>query len=151
MCKRVDVHSAMLASRVNILLLLLLLTGCATHESVTYKLYPGPNKQDSGIATLELYNASSAVIDGHHVNYGDYNTVKLLPGNHRIKWTSEHVVSVLIEPSGFAQRESQYEVILEEGHIYQLRSDRTTGPGYRIYHWVEDKTTGSVIAGTAKP
>ena len=141
----------MLVSRVYVLLIIILLTGCATHESVAYKLYPGLNKPDSGIATLELFNASSAVIDGHHVKHGDYDTVKLLPGNYHIKWTSVHGVSVLIEPSGFAQRESQYDVILEEGHTYRLRSDRTTGPGYRIYHWIEDKTTGSVVAGNEKP
>ena len=141
----------MLASRVHILLFIFLLTGCASHGSVTYKLYPGPKRPESKISTLELYNASIAVIDGLQVKYSDYDKIQLLPGSHHIKWTSVHGVSVLIEPSGFAQKESQYDVTLEEGHTYRLRSDRTTGPGYSIYHWIEDITTDSVIAGTKKP
>jgi len=153
MCENnIYVFNTMLALQVSILVLFLsLLSGCATPESAIYKLYPGPNKPDSGIATLELYNASGAVIDGLRVNHGDYAKVHLLPGKHHVSWTSVHGVSVLIEPSGFAQKESQHLIDMEEGHTYRLRSDRTTGPGYVIYHWIEDITTGSVIAGAEKP
>jgi len=136
----------MLAFQVNILVLfLVLLSGCATPESVVYKLYPGPNRPDSGVATLELYNASSAVIDGFRVSRGDYSKVHLLPGKHYVTWTSVHGVSVLVEPSGFAQGGSQHLITMEEGHTYRLRSSRTTGPGYVIDHWIEDRTKGSVI------
>jgi hypothetical protein len=130
---------------------LLFLSGCATHDGTVYKLYPGQGKPQSEVATLELFNASSAVIDGLHVSHGDYAKVHLLPGLHHIKWTSVHGVSVLIEPSGFAQQDSQSDIILEAGHTYRLRSDRTTGPGYSIYHWIEDITTDNVIAGHKKP
>jgi len=129
----------------------LLLSGCATPTSAVYKLYPGPNKSQSEIAILELHNASSVVIDGLAVSHRDYAVVHLLPGEHQLLWTSVHGVSVLIEPSMFAHQESQHEITFEEGHTYRLRSDRTTGHGYSIYNWIEDITSGSVIAGTKKP
>lgn len=132
-------------------IVLIFLSGCATHDGMAYKLYPGQVKPKSEVATLELFNASSAVIDGLHVSHGDYAKVHLLPGRHHVEWTSDHVVSVLIESSGFAQQESQNDVLFEAGHIYRLRSDRTTGPGYSIYHWIEDITTDSVVAGHKKP
>ena len=128
-----------------------LFVGCGTPTTATYKLYPGPPQQDSEIAILELYNASSIVVDGMHVSHGDYASVQLKPGEHKIKWTSVHGVSVLIEPSGWAQEQSTHTVTLKKGHTYRLRSDRTTGPGYVIYHWVEDASTGEVVSGKKKP
>jgi hypothetical protein len=148
---RAGLHVRFSVASYIIIIFSMLLSGCATPTSAVYKLYPGPTKSQSEIATLELYNASSVVIDGLNVSHGDYAVVHLLPGDHHLTWTSVHGVSVLIEPSMFAHKDSQHEITLEEGHTYRLRSDRTTGHGYRIYNWIEDITSGSVIAGTKKP
>jgi hypothetical protein len=127
------------------------LLGCGTPTTATYKLYPGPTRPVSEIAILELYNASSIVVDGMRVSHGDYSSVHLSPGGHNIQWTSVHGVSVLVESSGFAQGQSSHIVTLEKGHRYRLRSDRTTGHGYVIYHWIEDTDTGEVLGGHKKP
>jgi FlaA1/EpsC-like NDP-sugar epimerase len=129
----------------------MMLSGCATTTSAVYKLYPGENKPKSEIVILELYDASNVVIDGLNVSHGDYTAVHLLPGSHHLTWTSVHGVSVMIEPSMYAHKDSKHEITLEKGHTYRLRSDRTTGPGYRIYNWIEDITSGSIVAGEKKP
>jgi hypothetical protein len=127
------------------------LCGCATPTTAVYKLYPGPVKPDSEISTLHLHNASNATIDGISVSRRDYSIIQLSPGEHQVRWTSVHGVSVLIERSGFAEKKSAHKVDLKRGHNYRLRSDRTTGHGYIIYHWIEDVDTGEVVAGTEKP
>lgn len=133
--------NTILAIKVSVIVIFLsLLSSCVTPESAIYKLYPGPEVPESGIATLDIYDAGSAVIDGHRVDYKDYDKVQLLPGNHNIRWTSKFVL-----------KESQYDVILEGGHTYRLRSDTAPGARLRIYIWIEDITSGNVIAGTKKP
>lgn len=128
-----------------------LVAGCSSAPTAVYKLYPGPPLPSDQIAHLELHEADSAVIDGLSVNRSDYRVVSLLPGLHRVRLKSEHMVSVLIEPSGWAGQASEHSVLLEAGHTYRLRSDRTTGHGYRIFHWIEDVASGDVVAGKKKP
>jgi hypothetical protein len=128
-----------------------LLGGCASTDDVVYKLYAGPQRPDTEIATLHLGHASEVIIDGMKVNRSDYDSVTLLPGRHLIRWKTWFGVSVLIEPSGFATRQAGQVLDLKAGHTYILKSDRTTGPGYRTYLWVEDAQSGEVIAGKKKP
>jgi hypothetical protein len=74
-----------------------------------------------------------------------------MPGEHTIKWQTEFSVSVLVEPSGWATGGEQADVTLVAGHVYTLKADRTTGPGYRMFFWIRDDTAQQVIAGTRKP
>jgi len=128
-----------------------LLAGCASTDNVVYKLYAGPERADTEIVTLHLAHASEVIIDGMKVDRSDYDSVTLLPGRHLIRWKTWFGVSVLIEPSGFATRQSGHTLDLKAGHTYILKADRTTGPGYRTYLWVEDVQSGQVIAGEKKP
>ena len=43
------------------------------------------------------------------------------------------------------------DVSFEAGHTYKLCADRTTGHGYRVYHWIEDRTAGRIVYGEKKP
>ena len=101
--------------------------------------------------TLQLGSASEVIIDSMKVDHSDYGTVVMLPGPHEIRWNTWFGVSVLVEPSGFATRKAGHVVDLKAGHTYILKADRTTGHGYRTYLWIEDTSTGEVIAGTKKP
>ena len=150
-------ETARLSVRQKLLLLFLLastlglLWGCASTDDIVYKLYPGIERPDTEIVTLQLGSASEAIIDGMKVDRSNYGTVTLLPGPHEIRWNTWFGVSVLVDSSGFATRESEQVVELKAGHTYILKADRTYGRGYRTYLWIEDTSSGEVIAGTKKP
>lgn len=129
----------------------LLLLACAALPDLPYKLYPGPVRPDSELAIVRLGDAGAAKFDGRIAARGDWSEVLLLPGEHLIEWQTEFGVSVLVEPSGFATGGNEAKVMLLAGHVYTLRADRTTGPGYRMFFWIHDDTTQQVIAGTPKP
>ena len=129
---------------------ILLLAACSTHDYV-YRMYGGPERPDTEVAVLKLGDAMGVRIDGREIAHSDYSTVKLAPGSHRIEWACEYWVSVMIEPSGFGHSSASGELELKAGHVYVLRCDRTTGPGYQTFEWIFDETGGLVVAGSAKP
>jgi hypothetical protein len=57
----------------------------------------------------------------------------------------------MVEPSGYAAFGMVSDVSLEAGHVYKFCADRTTGHGYRVYAWIEDRTTGRIVYGEKKP
>jgi hypothetical protein len=130
-------------------LTLVLVSACSSTEYV-YRMYGGPERPDTEIAILKLGDAYEVEIDGRKVAHSDYSIVQLAPGTHRIGWSCEFGVSVMIEPSGWAYSGGSAEVELEAGHVYVLRCDRTTGPGYRTFEWISNETDGEVIAGGRK-
>ena len=134
-----------------IILLVGALSGCARYERDTYKGYGGPDQPDEKVATVQSVSAYLAAIDGKRLKHSDphkfYDQAKLLPGSHVIWWGKTFYVSVLVDPRGLATYEKSATINLKRGHVYTLHADRTTGPGYRAYLWIEDATTGGVIAG----
>ncbi len=130
-----------------------LLAACASgpRETQTYKLYPGPARPPTELAIVRMGDAQRAEFDGRVANGMDWTEIHLLPGEHRIRWQTEFGVSVMIEPGGFATGGNEALVTLAAGHIYTLKADRTTGPGYRMFFWIQDETSGESIAGKPKP
>jgi hypothetical protein len=131
--------------------LALALSACATSNSHTYKLYPGPERPAAELATLDVSGVDSVIIDGLEVRRWDYGTVLLLPGEHQLVSTETFGFSVLVEPAMLGTFESTLDVTLDAGKAYKVIGDRTTGHGYRIYFWVEEAQSGRVIAGEKKP
>jgi hypothetical protein len=134
-------------------LLCIVASACATapEEVHSYKLYPGPERPLEALVVVRLGNAYAAEFNGRLVTRGDWSEVHLLPGEHTIRWQTEFGVSVTIEPSGFATRGTEVIVQLEAGRVYRLSADRTKGRGYRTYLWIEDASTGAVVAGARIP
>jgi hypothetical protein len=134
-------------------LLCIVASACATapEEAHPYKLYAGPERPLEELAVVQLGNADAAEFNGRLVTRGDWSEVHLLPGEHVIRWQTEFGVSVMIEPTGFATYGTEMTAQLEAGRVYRLRADRTKGVGYRAYLWIEDASTGAVVAGTRKP
>jgi hypothetical protein len=130
---------------------LLLLSACSPGPAYVYKLYPGPARDPLEISVVHLGTVQAARFDGLTAARSDWSEVHLLPGEHLIEWGTEFGVSVMIEPSGFATGGRKENVTLEPGHSYTLKADRTTGPGYRMFFWIEDDTTGQILAGVRKP
>lgn len=131
---------------------LLLLSACGTlHETGVYKLYPGPERPDSELATLAFGDRVYTMeVDGLKVSSGDYSEVKLLPGEHRINWGATFGVSVMVNPAMFDRADAEQVVKLAAGHRYRVQADRTTGAGYRMFVWIEDAASGEVVAGQKK-
>lgn len=129
------------------------LVGCAAGpaETHSYKLYPGPARPASEIAIVRLGDATQLEVDGRPASQADWTEVHVLPGSHRLRWQSAFGVSVLVEPGMIATGGREAEVALEAGRVYVLRADRTTGPDYRMFFWVEEAGSGRVVAGTARP
>jgi hypothetical protein len=136
-----------------VLLLLLIFSGCAANNpKEVYRAYYGVEPLEGELATLDPGAAYEMIIDDrYYVSRGKYGTVKLPAGTHRIWWATSFGVSVMVEPSGYASFGIISNVSLEAGHTYKLCADRTTGHGYRVYHWVEDMTTGRIVYGEKKP
>lgn len=129
-----------------------LLSGCATTNDYVYKLYPGPELDDSEVATIRLDDGVYQMkIDGMTFHWTDYATAKVKPGEHDIDFTAMFGVSVLINPNGWDAAGTSAITDLEAGHTYSARSDRTIGHGYQMYVWIEDIDTGEVVAGSRKP
>jgi hypothetical protein len=134
------------------LLFCILLSACATTEPVRpYKLYPGPERQLAELAVVQMGQAGAAEFNGRPVSRRDWSEVHLLPGEHTVRWLTQFGASVMVEPSGFATGGAEIRVHLQAGETYRLMADRTTGYGYRMYFWIENATTGTVVAGTRKP
>ena len=136
-----------------VLLGLLIISGCAAHNpKEIYRAYYGVVPSEGELATLEMGAAHEIVIDErYYVSGGKYGTVKLPAGAHRIWWATGFGVSVMVEPSGYAAFGMVSDVSLEAGHVYRFCADRTTGHGYRVYTWIEDRTTGRIVYGEKKP
>lgn len=135
------------------LLLLLVLAGCAADgQKGVYRAHYGVEPPASELSTLELGAAYELIIDDkYYVSGRKYGVVRLPAGPHRIQWNTWFGVSVMVEPSGQAAFGIVSDVSLEAGHSYRLCADRTTGHGYRVYHWIEDRTAGRVVWGEKKP
>jgi hypothetical protein len=137
--------------------LLAFLSACAGPPKETYIGYPGPERPQEEIATVRLGDAEWARIDNletpysdFHVRHHKYGELKLLPGSYRIEWGHVFAFSPLVNPAVRAEYKHDEAINLTEGRTYTLRADRTFGRGYRIFFWIEDATTGRVVAGTKK-
>jgi hypothetical protein len=135
-----------------ITLLVVLMFGCASAPKGTYRAYTGEELSDSSLALLDIGRAASIQIDGmYYIEGSEYSIVKLMPGSHRIEWTNLFGISVMVDSRGIVAFDLKETIILQAGHLYKLRADRTHGHGYRVYMWIEDTSTGSVVAGNKMP
>jgi hypothetical protein len=137
--------------RVLFVIFSLMLAACASTESHSYKLYPGPERAAAELAVLDLSRVDRVTIDGLRINRWDYDRVELLPGAHRIVSVKGFGFSVMVEPAMHGSFERALDVTLAAGKQYKVIADRTHGHGYRVYFWVEEVASGEVIAGERKP
>ena len=135
------------------MLILSALAGCGAHSTGgIYRAYVDIETTESELATLELGSAHEAIIDDrYYVSRAKYTSVKLLPGLHKVAWETGFGLSVMADPKGYAVFGMISRVILEPGHTYRLSADRTTGHGYTVFSWIEDRTTDKIVFGEKKP
>jgi hypothetical protein len=123
-----------------------------SHPEEEYKLYPGPVIADSQLATLILDSPVRVIlIDGLVFSAHEYASAKLLPGEYHLNWSVHFGVSVLVDSSGFGEADTATIAQLNAGRTYIAKFERTYGPGYQTYLWLEDFDSGEVVAGERKP
>ena len=76
--------------------------GADPHE---YKLYPGKVLADSEIVRINMVDAYYRIIDGYKIARSDYQQVLVLPGEHRILWGKEFMVSVMVDSAMYREGE----------------------------------------------
>jgi len=132
--------------------LVCLVSGCVSLPTETFRGYSGTELPNTHLALLDMGQANGALIDGmYYVDGSNYRIVKMLPGPHRIDWTHTYNFSPMVNTQMLDDFRHIATVSLEPGHKYRLQADRTTGQGYRVYMWIEDSSTGAVVAGVKKP
>lgn len=136
-------------------LFVICLVGCTSPPRDVYRAYTGPELSETSLALLDLgkpSSVSSVQIDGmYYLEVYDYSLVKLLPGPHRLVWHDSFGVSVLVDTRMSVEFALKAAIDMQAGHTYRLCKDRTTGKNYRAYMWIEDTTTGNVVAGEKMP
>jgi hypothetical protein len=151
--RRPNVRDGSYAALGCVLTLFLIFSGCtASSPKETYRAYYGVEPPESELATLDLGAAHEAIIDDrYYVSKGKYDTVKLPAGAHRIMWTAGFGFSVMVEPSGYAAFDFISDFSFEAGHRYKFFAERTHGHGYKVYSWIKDMTTGSIVDEEKQP
>jgi len=132
-------------------MLVVFMSGCVSLPKEVYRGYSGAELPDASLALLDIGKADTVQIDGmYYLDGSKYTIVKLLPGLHRLDWSNSFGVSVMVDPRMIVDFRANATVTMEAGHIYRLQAERTLGPGYRVYMWIDDASTGTVVAGDKK-
>jgi hypothetical protein len=130
--------------------LVLASAACATVPRETFRGYAGAERPVDSVAIVDLGDASWVKIGYLYAAPPKYNRIALPPGVYPIEWGTVFLVSVMVDARGFAPHGTRMTVTLEAGHVYRLRADRTTGPGYKVFLWIVDVTDQRVVAGQPK-
>jgi hypothetical protein len=100
-----------------------------------YKGYTGEHPENE-IATLEIGAGYAVIIDDmHYVSREKYGSVKLVAGDHRIKFGPGLISNINFEA----------------GHAYKISSYKPSGLNSKYMYWIEDMTTGKIIWEENKP
>jgi len=126
------------------------IAGCGVTSAV-YKMYEGPELAAGDIASLDMRDAVSAVVDGRRVDAAEYRRVLLVPGSYTVTVDCLFGASIMVAHGGFIRDSQSLDVLLQAGHSYSLRCERSYGYGYSTYIWVSDDTVNMAAAGQRKP
>lgn len=134
------------ALRATVLLAAGALCSCAATPTAQFQAFDGASLPQESIATLRFEPSDFVKIDGRPIFRGKYSSAAVLPGRHVVEWTHTFLVSVTVDPRMRASYTAgPANVVLDAGHSYRLRSERTFGFGYRVFFRIEDTDTGAVV------
>jgi len=129
------------------LLLSWVLGGCAgQNHSIDYKLYPGPVRDDSELATIRAGNGvHDVLVDGLMFSTADYRAVKVSPGEHVIEWVGDFLASGTGRPNDRYRKSIRITVDLGGGFTYYLQADHYDSPELRHMFWIRIEETGDIL------
>ena len=132
------------------LILLLLLPGC-----ISFKAYPGPERQPDEIAIIECNYWQSFWFFGHislHFTAVQGNNMDLQPWTKIYMEPGPHSVSFTYTLSSMGYTFNSYYGRLTftalKGHLYKLDAEREDG---ELWAWIIDQASGEIVAGERPP
>ena len=132
------------------LLLAVSFAGCGSTSSI-FKAYDGSERPAAETSTIDMRDAVTAVIGDRRVDSSDYAKIQLLPGSYSITWECVFGASVMVAQGGFIRDSATVDVLLQGGHDYSFRCERSHGYGYQTFLWISDDTANMLAAGHRKP
>jgi hypothetical protein len=112
-----------------------------------------------GVYHKEAITGETAILDWSGWGTGDVleidgetpahqNHAELKPGKHNIRYGGEIGTSFLLNPKMSDNYDYPAAIDMRAGHTYKVMHERMHGYGsYRDYFWVEDASTGEIMAG----
>jgi hypothetical protein len=125
----------------------LALTGCAT----MYEAEPASGEEPATIegsywGSLRYDKAAIESIDEKDFGFRPVASARILPGLHSVRAHCFHGWSHL---AGAYGHDETLEFFAISGHKYQVKCNYSGGIGGTQWTWIEDKTTGAVVAGNS--
>jgi hypothetical protein len=140
--------AAMTAKYASIILLGLLLSGCAEKGENVYKSWVGPDRPNMAIVTLRLGDdVQDITVRERVLPRSEYGTLLLVPGQYTLYEDDGASIGITIRPVllNTEQARANGELIL--GHTYTLRAGKSKHGGERAL-WIEDARSGEVFIDT---
>lgn len=119
--------------------------GCAT----MYEVEPGPGKEPASIegsywGSLRYDRALIKAIDEKEFGFRPVASASILPGHHAVTAHCFHGWSHLASAYG---HDETLEFVAVPGRKYQVKCKYDNGISGTQWTWIEDRTTGEVVAG----
>lgn len=131
-----------------LLLLTVLLSGCAEKGDSVYRTWVGPDRSNMAIVTLRLgQDVRDVTIRERTLARSEYGTILLAPGKYTLSEQGDASIGVNIRPVvvNLEQARASGELIL--GHTYVLHAGKSKASGERAL-WIEDARSGDVFIDT---
>ena len=123
----------------------LALTGCATmYEAESASGEEPATIEGSYWGSLRYDKAAIKAIDEKDFGFRPVASASILPGPHSVRAHCFHGWSQL---SGAYGHDETLEFVAISSHKYQVKCNYSGGIGGTQWTWIEDKTTGVVVAG----
>ena len=129
-----------------LLMILLIVSSCATNKA--HRMYQGEYLPKDKVAILRdtthyfvtaFCETRFWIVNG--VDVRGKRTLEMLPGSHEVSFTIGY------DSFSSKSRSGSFKFQAEAGHVYRLNVTNCMRT-HRFEPWIEDETTGMVVAGT---
>lgn len=128
-----------------IVLLAILLPGCAEKGEGVYRTWVGPDRSSMAIVTLHLGDEVKDVTLRERVlPRSEYGTILLVPGKYTLREHDGASIGITISPALINVEKARANSELILGHTYTLRAGKSKDSGERAL-WIEDARSGDVF------
>lgn len=140
--------TAMTPKYASIVLLGLLLFGCAERGENVYKSWVGPDRPNMAIVTLRLGDDIRDITVRERVlPRSEYGTLLLVPGQYTLYEDDGANIGITIRPVMMNTEKARASGELILGHTYILHAGKSKDGGERAL-WIEDARSGEVFIDT---
>ena len=129
-----------------ILVLALILGGCAKKGTNVYRTWTGPDRDATTVVTLTLGpKVKDITLRDRELARSQYGTLLLVPGKYTLYERDEASIEFTIRPLVIDSAAARAAGELVLGHSYTLNAGKSDG---RRALWIEDSRSGEVFIDT---